>query len=285
MSRCLRLHIVASATALVVGMIAQGQELTSADSLVLTLSEHVPGKLTGLRDVRTIPYIAIETSRIYPCLLPLALRTRASADSAEVIVDGIAPVSVCPSAMGPASGVIGVPLSDGYHALAITTGERVDRYSVFVSDSILAVTPQRVRYTRFTATVYRRAPVNSFAFYCELPWTRAGPDAAQKHVCTAFVKLLRDSLAVEEFTFPPGGDLPYPVRGELKREDVRYFRYWQPEDFPRAYDLLQRFSRTVMVREAPRAAISLTNWRGRRITSYRCAYWQGCESIPSRPSW
>lgn len=262
---------------------ASAQELIPADSVILSIGEHVPRHDVDKRDVRSVPVVAVRTAQSFMCLLPLVLRVDGSATRARLVIRGVDASGPCPSAVGPATGAVELLLAPGLDTLEITASGRSDQYLFHVTTTSLAVETVRSSFTRFDASVFQRAPANSMAFYCVVPRTNTGPDPRQLHICAEFSHWLTDSLGAREFAFEGVGEIAFPVRSDLTRADVRYFYYNRPEDFSLAYDLLQRFSRGVMAKATPHAFIELQNWRGSLISSYRCEAWQGCESIPARP--
>lgn len=277
--------IVSIALAFLEPSLARGQDLTPADSFVLTIGERVPWRLKSERDVVSTPFLAVRTKRSFMCLLPLALRVAGSPKRTTVTINGIAEVGSCPSAVGPATGEAELRLDPGVDTLDILNGERRDRYLVQVTDATVGVDSLHASYTRFDVPLLQRAPVNSMAFYCMVHRLNADLDRQERQECNDFVQWLTDSLRVREIRFGGTGEIAFSVRNDLTRDEVRYFRYDKPEAFALMYDLLQRFSRTVLSTPKPHARIELANWRGSLISSYRCQAWQGCESIPSRPQW
>jgi hypothetical protein len=264
---------------------ARAQELTPADSFVLTIGERVPWRLMSERDVRSTPVLAVRTTRSFMCLLPLALRVAGSPKRTTVTINGIDDVGACPSAVGPATGEVELTLDPGVDTLDILSGGRRDRYLVQVTDATLGVDSLHTSFTRFDVPLLQRAPINSMAFYCMVHRLNADLDRQERQECNDFVQWLADSLSVREIRFSGMGTIAFSVRSDLTRDEMRYYRYDKPEAFALMYDLLQRFSRTVLATPKPHARIEIANWRGSLISSYRCQAWQGCESIPSRPRW
>jgi hypothetical protein len=287
----LRAMVRAACLVTVIGCVAATAEaqrlerLSPADSFVLTIGERVPGHLRGARDAHTVPVIQVRTSRVYSCLLDLSLTAAGSPSHPRLSINGIEDVGACPAAMGPAAGAVALTVADGVDTLDVTAEGRIDQYMMHVTDSSLRVTPARSSFTQFDSAELQRAPRNSMAFYCVRHQMDAESDRRERRECADFVQLLVDSLGVSEFTFAGTGRIPFSLRSDLKREELRYFRYRRPEDFATMYDLLQRFSRVVLSARVSHAMIELANWRGSLISSYRCAPWQGCESIPGRPRW
>lgn len=263
------------------GALAAAGQAPTGDSYILTLSEAVPLHGAIDRDTRTFPMILIRTSRQYSCLLPLRIYQDVQNTRIRLRIDGIDPgAQVCPAAFGPATASSQVNVSSGTFALEVTAGSQIDHYALSVSDSLLTVAPSAGAFSSFEAAAFRRAPPNSLALSCTLP------SPTQAGVCQDFATMLVDSLGAREFTFVPSAQSPFPVQGD-QQLDIRYFRYARPEDFGRAYDLLQGFSHRTLARVAPNAWIEVQNWRGVRIDSYRCRADQSqwCTDSLRRPPW
>jgi hypothetical protein len=118
------------------------------------------------------------------------------------------------------------------------------------------------------------------AYYCDL-----GLDGSRATTCEQFARVLRDSLGATALAFPTPADVPYPVRGGVPRDEVRYFHYRAPEDFRRAYDLLQAFGRVHLPGDGT-GRIELVNWRDVHISSYVCrSYQDWCRETTTYPPW
>jgi hypothetical protein len=121
---------------------------------------------------------------------------------------------------------------------------------------------------------------------CILPWRSEAVDSTQAWVCTTFAKWLRDSLGMRPFRFPDSSATPFPSAPAQQWGDVLFYQYRQAVDFRRGYALLQRFSQQQMARKAPNAYVTLTNWRGAQVTSYRCRPdQQWCQFSDQFPTW
>jgi hypothetical protein len=216
-----------------------------------------------------IPIISIRTVKDYSCLLPLVIRTVISQTRLRPTIDGIANVSLCPPAGGPASGFTELNAPSGTYDLELVDQSRVDHYRLRITDSNVTITPTAGQFSKFDVSWFHRAPLNSLALQCTLPWGNGGPVLAQQFVCKDVAALLVDSLHASEFAFGSGPGWPFQAI-EAGQPPVRYFKYSQPADFGRAYDLLQSYSHRVMARAAANAYVELQNWRGVSISSYRC---------------
>jgi hypothetical protein len=127
-----------------------------------------------------------------------------------------------------------------------------------VSDSIVTVTPAAGRFSSFTTPAFHRAPRNSLALRCTVPWVSTSPDTTQRFVCRDVARMLVDSLGAREFSFGSGAGWPFHAVEE-GQPALRYFHYAEPEDWRRAYDLLQGYSHRTMARLAPNARVELQN--------------------------
>jgi hypothetical protein len=198
---------------------------------------------------------------------------------------GIVDTQICPSAVGPAEAQRHLPDQPGVYALHVSDGNQRDTYRVTISDSLILASTGRATFTTMSDSVFQRAPRYSLAYYCTLPWGRTARDSTDVWACRDFRRILSDSLNAREVFFDANrGPLAFPVRNDLQREDVSYFQLEGPDDFRRAYDLLQRFAREVMAGRARNVVLELQNWRGALISSYLCRPEQPlCQSAASSP--
>jgi hypothetical protein len=160
--------------------------------------------------------------------------------------------------MGPATGYAQLEVPSGAFELEVVAGKRSDLYSMRVSDSIVTVTPAAGRFSSFTTPAFHRAPRNSLALRCTVPWVSTSPDTTQRFVCRDVARMLVDSLGAREFSFGSGAGWPFHAVEE-GQPALRYFHYAEPEDWRRAYDLLQGYSHRTMARLAPNARVELQN--------------------------
>ena len=258
------------------------------DSFVLGLTEALEPRFALVRDSAPSVFLRATTRRTFNWLLPLGMFLRTSGQSLEVQLVGIprGPL-LAPPAIGPANGVIQLPLRVGAYDLFIVRPDGIrDAYKLVVTDKLIEATPVARHYTTLTPLKRWRSRRQTLSMTCTLPWKGAAVDSSYSWVCTTFAQWLQDSLGMTPFHFPGGPASPFPSASIQQWGDVLYFEYRQAVDFYRSYLLLQRFSREEMAHSAPNAYIALVNWRGAEVNSYRCRPDQSwCQPSDRFPPW
>jgi hypothetical protein len=149
-----------------------------------------------------------------------------------------------------------LPRLAGDYELRIVTEERTDRYALAVTTSAITITPKHVEFTTPRFARIWRYPESSFAAVC---YTGAA-DAAG---CDDLDTQLAGVSGLTPFTFPEGGELPYPKSGDVQvgAYRVSYWRYLTEDAYARAGErmraMVPRFKATY-----PTGFLYLTNWRG-----------------------
>jgi hypothetical protein len=232
-------------------------QLERPEGYVLTLREHVLSRLRGGRDAPTVPVVEVSTTRVYSCLLPLIVRAQVAPPRVRLFLDGLAPVfdvsrsdgsrdGICPARVP--SGVFELEVVAGSAAISIPCAYRLDRDGHAASGEVLVVhdtgVPSRSAQHRSRCAVrchgFRRVQTRRTI---RLPRCRA--DAGRQPRRTRVLVWLRGWMAV-------------PCdRGGTARASI--FHYAEPEDWRRAYDLLQGYSHRTMARLAPNAWVELQN--------------------------
>jgi hypothetical protein len=236
-------------------------------------------------------FIGPSTVRTFSCLLPLGVQAETRGRLVVVQILGIPRgPRICPAAVGPATGRTVLPIGVGQYDLIIRRPDGLlDKYLLSVADSVLEVRVKRAQFTTLTPKRRWRARRNTMMMTCTLPWVVNSVDSSQSWVCTNFIGWLQDSLSMERFQFDSGAALPFLTKDPKdpqQWDEPVYFHYREPEDFRRAYVLLQRFSHRMMAKRAPNAFIAIFSWRGADGSSYRCRATQHwCEPSDSVPAW
>ena len=234
-------------------------------SYVLSLGAYLPGQLRGPGSPVAYPNVLIRTTRIYSCVLPLAIRQEVTPSRVRLLIDGVQHVEICAQMVSAARGGAQFDVPRGTIAFDIEAQEGVDHYSLTISDSIVSVVPTAGAFTRFSVSTFHLPPAQSFALICRLPWSDNKPVESQAFICRDFVEILRDSLHVREFPFSSGPGWPFPEAAP-PQPPVRYFAYPHSADIARARELLEAYRKRTMARLAPNADIEIHDWRGLKFT-------------------
>lgn len=211
---------------------------------------------------RTRVLLEASTEKRYSCLLPLEARMTRTADTVVLDQWTIPPVTVCPSAMGPASGRILLPWDIGTHMLVIRHLGADDRYRVIVSTDAIRVARDDApgRASIATDTLAWRFPRNSFAVRC-------GTIDLNAWVCAELFRLLGRTPGIEPVDIPLGGKDPFGDRfadyGHWHNEPTRYFRTVGQRNIPWLERELQSFYDAWVGRRLG-YSITVSDWTGHR---------------------
>ncbi|MDX1418798.1 MAG: hypothetical protein R3181_02420 [Rubricoccaceae bacterium] len=97
-------------------------------------------------------FLIVQTEASYNCLLPLAADLDVDGSRLLVEIEGIAEVSACATAIGPARADFPLSLADGTYTLTIEHLGRLDRYRIELHDEDLTVTTLEAEVSRYEAS-------------------------------------------------------------------------------------------------------------------------------------
>lgn len=202
--------------------------------------------------------LLVETEREYSCLLPLEAELSVTSSVVSVAVRGVGRPEMCPGAVGPASYRTLVPIGAGEHALRFGYAGEIDTYTLVISDQAVEIEGANGRFTAPAVRRFWRYPPNSFASVCD---AGDGHEAA----CDEFRATLERDLAIEGFTFPPGGVIPYPTAFAAHGRDWRvgYYRYADESTFRQAGEALRAF-----MEQHPAVTVYVVNWLNEAYRSW-----------------
>jgi hypothetical protein len=144
----------------------------------------------------------------------------------------------------------------GNYELRIATDERTDRYALSVTETAITIAPTHAVFTVPQFTRAWRYPENSFAAVCYTGTSDATG-------CESLEGLLTGIPGLTPFSFPPGGQIPFPEEenGTLGVYGVSYYRYTTEDAYSRAQEQLRDFLPSFRA-TYPAGFIYLTNWLG-----------------------
>ncbi len=201
----------------------------------------------------------IETDREYSCAnfwLDSSLEVQGRTISLSI--SGIRVPEICLTAIGPAQFKSFLPVTEGEYSLRIAYGGRTDTYALSITGEAITLQPEQAGFTRTAYDRFWRYPPQTFVYMCDA-------SGANGEACDRFRGILRDQLPIETFSFPAGGEIPYPRSGSGWGRDWRaeYYRYPREEEYLRAGELLRSF-----IADHPGVMLSVTNWQNLSFRSW-----------------
>lgn len=171
--------------------------------------------------------------------------------------------SICYTTMGPAKAMFFLDLGTGVYELTILYGNETATFSLSVTDSTLSVASgDEEAFAVSEYSVYWRHPQESFAYFC-------GTTIEARAICDEFVERLAAVVPIEEFSFPPHEQPPWPLvsDGHYYDAPTRFFRYTTEADFQAAGAVLETYAREVIGAQQG-IGIWLWSWRNDRYLSW-----------------
>lgn len=195
-------------------------------------------KIYSCANYRIIPDIEVQGNEIFVNIL------------------GIEVPDICLTALGPATSVSFLNISNGKYSLYFSCEGRTDKYILTVTDSSIQVFEDATDTSRFTKPgfkLYWRYPRNSFVYSCVTTYETSW-------ICQDFLDTLLSQIRLREFQFPDSGVIPYP-------RSARYFIYEKEEDFDKAGEILKSYTKRVISRYSG-VGIALINWKNKFYYSW-----------------
>jgi hypothetical protein len=186
------------------------------------------------------PRVAVwmRTTKAYDCWnYSIEHTSTVSANRVEVHLLGRSIGSVCLGTLGPARTAFFLDLDVGDYELVFHHENRSALFQLTVTDSSFVTSPPQDGFARSEFTEYYRYPPQSFAYYC-------GTTLATSWMCDDFVDRLLRSLRLEEISFSPPGQAPWPTQSDGHWHDspARFFRYASEADYQAVGAALEQFT-------------------------------------------
>jgi hypothetical protein len=208
-------------------------------------------------------FLSLSTEKIYPCCnWSIVSKIVFQRDVISVELLGIYIPDICLTALGPATSKSFLGLVEGQYVLKFSYRSVTDIYDLVLSDSSIAIKEIASTLTTPSCTLFCRYPRKSFAYIC-------GTTDETSWVYKDFLDTLLSKVDLEEFHFPDYGEIPYPQSSSGHSCDMpaKYFLYEKEPDFERAGEILESYTKSVIVQH-PGASISLINWMNKRYCSW-----------------
>jgi hypothetical protein len=175
---------------------------------------------------------------------------------------GINMPPICFTSLGPALSREFLNISRGNYSLDFIYGFLRDSYELIVTDSSIEVIKTISQFTEPEFKVFWRYPPNSFVYLC-------GTTTETSWICQDFLNALVSEIGLEEFHFPDYGEICYQrsSMGHYYDMPARYFVYDKEEDFARAGQILEAYTKGVIVNYSG-VGLSLENWKGEFFYSW-----------------
>jgi len=206
--------------------------------------------------------IDMETAKEYPCCnYWIETEDLMHDNTIHINIFGVYEPNGCATAFGPARQSLVFGQLDGKYLLNFRYSRRVDQYELWVTDTLISLTPKISRFTEPEYYKLWKRPENSFAVLC-------GTTVEDRSLFQGFLDTLRTVIAIEEFSFPETGRLSYPSRvsGHYYNHPVRFFRYQKDRDFYLIEPVLKAFKSDHFNETGN--SISIINWENEKIHSW-----------------
>lgn len=210
-----------------------------------------------------LPFLKIKLStwKVYPCSNFTLVSSQFVIENEYIIrIEDVKEHDLCLTSGGPARSYIDLP--ETANKLIFLNGERIDEYQIIITDEKVSISPIKENFTNLLFKNTFRYPKSSFAYIC-------GTNLDNTYLYTDFLKILNDSLAVNEFEFTGEGRIPYPENssGQWVENPSRFFTYENESTFDKAGDLLEKFVKE-NVGPNDGVSISLSSWNNRNYYSW-----------------
>lgn len=207
--------------------------------------------------------LSMTTEKIYHCY-NWSIISEITIMSNKILIDflGIYVPLVCLRAFGPATSTSFLNISNGEYSLYFSYMNDTDGYILTVTDSFISITDDVSHFTEPEFNLFWRYPPNSFVYLC-------GTTIETSWICEDFLDTLLSEIDLEEFQFPDSGEIPYPrsSMGHYYDMPAKYFFYEKDEDFDKAGEILELYTRNVIAQYSG-VGISLINWKKKGYFSW-----------------
>jgi len=207
--------------------------------------------------------LSMATEKIYGCC-NYTIMSEVSVEGKVISIglSGIYAPEICLTALGPATSLSFLDISNGEYSLCFSYRGIADRYVLTVTDSSIEITKDVSQFTNPKFKLFWRYPPNSLAYLC-------GTTTETSWICEDFLDTLLSEIDLEEFQFPDSGEIPYPrsSMGHYYDMPAKYFFYDRDEDFDKAGEILKSYTQDVII-EYSDVGISLISWKNKRFLSW-----------------
>ena len=207
--------------------------------------------------------LSMATEKIYPCcnnriVFDISLRE----NNISVQLLGIHIPDNCLTALGRARSEKFLNIHEGVYRLNFLYEFFMDEYLLIVTDSSIEVIKKKYQFTVPEFEVFWRYPPNSFVYLC-------GTKTETSWICQDFLNTLLIEIDLQEFQFPDYGEICYSrsSMGHYYDMPARYFLYDREEDFDRAGEILEEYTKSVIVNYSG-VSVWLTNWKDKAYGSW-----------------
>ena len=167
-------------------------------------------------------YLRMFTEKDYPCFnYKILSDIKISGPEINVSVMGVSlPGNICLTALGPATSLDKLSLSEGDYKLIINDNQVISAYNVSVTKSYISFDKTASGSTIVKSKLRWRYPDNSFVYMC-------GTLTQDSVICNDFLDTVKSKISLSEFTFPDSGAIPYASvsQGHYYDMPAKYFLY------------------------------------------------------------
>lgn len=228
-------------------------EWISSD-LRLSIVERNPDNQVGTPQL----FLDLSTVEKYPCANHQISTSQVSTiGTTRIEIQGTDIGDLCLTALGPASASL--PLSADIKRLIIVHRGIENEYAISIDFESSVVSTIHQTNTFFDYEVYHRFPENTFAYLC-------GTSVQDQNICTEFSNHLQDKLALQTFTFPDGGKVPYQseASGYHFNATAQFFKYENEDNLVQAGEILKSYYLTHHANKTG-LGLNIVGWNGMRF--------------------
>lgn len=211
--------------------------------------------------------LSMTTEEIYPCdNYSIISDVIVQNNIIYINVSGVYVPEICFTFPNFASYRHFLDITEGSYLIYLSYRDATDRYALTVNDSCIEIDGIVTQFTVPRFELFWRYPTNSFAYTCNTP-------IETSWIYEDFLDTLLSTIALQEFQFPDSGRKPYPPYGDGNNNPpgryyfVKYFLYENEEDFDRAGEILEYFSKNVIPPDSG-ISISLIGWNNKYFYSW-----------------
>lgn len=214
-------------------------------------------------DINTLPSLKLrlETTETYPCS-NFGIKTTQSIEGEvlNISIIDIFQTELCLTAGGPATSYI--DLSENIRQVRFIKGKSSDLYDVSINNEKVEIEAIEYSFTNLFDRVLFKYPENTFAYIC-------GTNFDNDYIFNSFLKILSDSLLLEEYQFAGEGVIPYATNssGAWKNNPSVFFKYVQESDVELVGEMLRKFT-DENISSNDGVSITLTNWKNKNYHSW-----------------
>ena len=171
--------------------------------------------------------------------------------------------TVCSTAMGPATGIIPIDLTEGTYNLELKNGSVTETFQVVVTEESFTISGNTDSDSFIISNeIVYRFPEKSFALV-------GGTDTDNQFLYENFLDSIKTNFEIEEFTFAEDGYIPYPDSGSGHNINYpsSYFTYADEDDFQSIGNYLIDYSSRKITSDSG-VSIAIYNWKNYAYRSW-----------------